>query len=174
MAFRVHAFGVAISLAALITLSTSQPAAAFDFFDGKIQIHGYVEEQWRGIAADYSASDGWDLSQWYNILAVETDLNLFPDGLGPFDLVSGFVRLEARYDCIWSHGCGMLQGVNAWGDAAHKFPARNTRARKSGHTGSLFTGDTRRIHSIAIDNLEYADKDVPVNGNNKPDRKSVV
>jgi hypothetical protein len=158
---------LAASLAAISVLVGGR-AAAFDFWDGRIQVHGYVEEQYRGIAADYSASDGWDLSQWYNILGVETDLNFFPDGIGPFDLVSGFVRLEARYDCIWSHGCGMFHGVNAWGDAAHKFPSRNTGARKSGFNGAVVNGDNRRIHSIAIDNLEYADKDVPVIGNNVP------
>jgi hypothetical protein len=157
----------AVAVAAIAAVG-GRPAAAFEFFDGRIQIHGYVEEQWRAIAADYDYQDGWDLSQWYNILAVETDLNLFPDGIGPFDLVSGFVRLEARYDCIWSHGCGMFHGVNAWGDAAKKFPERNSSARKSGYTGSLFTDDTRRIHGIPVDELGFADKDTPHRGENVP------
>ncbi|RIK96787.1 MAG: hypothetical protein DCC71_22180 [Proteobacteria bacterium] len=136
--------------------------------EGRIEIHGYVEEQVRALAADYDHTDGWDLSQWYNVLSVETDLHLFPDGIGPFDLVSGFVRLEARFDCIWYHGCGMFHGVNAWGNNAKKFPDRNSNARKSGYTGSLFTGDTRPIHSIRIDQLGFEDKDEPVGGRNTP------
>jgi hypothetical protein len=151
----------------LATLALARSAVAFEFFDGKIQIHGYYENQIRTIAADFDANDGFDVSQWYNILSIETDLNVAPNGFGPFDLVSGFIRLEARFDCIWYH-CGAIQGINAWGNDAKKFPTRNTGAHKSGWTGSLFTGDTRRIHSIAIDELGFADKDQPVGGNNEP------
>jgi hypothetical protein len=166
---RVLGFAAPVAvLTAGALLSAARPARGFEFFDGKIEIHGYVEAQLRGIAKNFDADDGWDLSQWYNVLGVETDLNVFPDGIGPFDLVSGFVRLEARYDCIWSQGCGMFHGVNAWGDAARKFPTRNTGARKTGFTGSLFTGDTRRLHNIPVTQLDFSYKDYPVIGNNVP------
>ena len=94
---------VARSLAALLALAAlgvalAKPAAGFDFFDGRLQVHGYGEEQIRALAKNYSWSDNFDLSQWYTVLGVEADINFAPDGIGPFDLVSGFVRLEARYD----------------------------------------------------------------------------
>jgi hypothetical protein len=164
-------FGRAIApllVAVVGTLPATDAARAIDFFDGRIEIHGNVEQQIRGIAADYDANDGWDLSQWYNILNVESDLNIAPDGFGPFSLISGFVKLEARYDCIWTGGCGMFPAVNAWGDDAEKFPSRNTGARKSGFNGTIPNGDRRRIHNIAVDRLGYADKDFPVIGNNTP------
>ena len=149
-------------------VAASDAARAVDFFDGRIQIHGAVEQQFRGIAKNYDADDGWDLSQWYNILSIESDLNIAPDGFGPFDLVSGFVKLEARYDCIWTGGCELFQGVNAWGDDAAKFPSRNTGARKSGFNGTLANGDRRRLHSIPVDQLSYNYKDNRVIGNNVP------
>ena len=163
---RIACFAV-IGLVEIIGLALARPASAVDFLDGMIQIHGYYEAQIRSIAADFSANDGWDLSQFYNVIGVETDLNFAPNGIGPFDLVSGFVRLEGRFDCIW-YQCGGIQGVNAWGNDAKKFPTRNTGAHKSGYTGTIRTGDTRRIHSISIDQLGFSDKDSKVIGNNVP------
>jgi len=151
----------------LMAGALGRSAAAFDFFDGRIQVHGSFEEQIRTIAKNYSTEDGFDVSQFYSVLSLETDLNVFPDGIGPFDLVSGFVRLEGRFDCIW-YQCGGIQGINAWGNDAKKFPSRNTGGRKTGYTGTLVTGDHRRIHSIPIDQLGFAYKDTSVNGNNVP------
>jgi len=156
-----------IALGAGIGIASAGPASAFDFFDGRIEVHGYVEEQIRSIAADFDANDGWDLSQFYSVVGVETDLNIAPDGFGPFDLVSAFVRLEARFDCIW-YQCGGIQGINAWGDDAGKFPTRNTGAHKNPFTGSLRTGDRRRLHNIPVDQLGFAYKDERVIGNNVP------
>jgi len=55
-------------VAALFTLAAvgvadGQPAAAFDFFDGRLQVHGYGEAQIRALAKNYSRSDNFDLAQ---------------------------------------------------------------------------------------------------------------
>jgi hypothetical protein len=158
----------ALLASAAIAFALAQPAAGFDFFDGRLQIHGYGEAQIRALAKNYSWSDDFDLSQWYSVLGVEADINFAPDGIGPFDLVSGFVRLEARYDCVWTRACGVFPSVNAWGNRSKHLPDRNSNARKDGYTGTLVTGDFRRIQSIAISQLGYADKDEPVSGKREP------
>jgi len=164
----VGVFALAIALAAGWALSASRPARAVDLFDKRVEIHGFFEEQVRGMARNFNKNDGWDLTQWYNVLSVETDLNVFPDGIGPFDLVSGFMRLEARFDCVWYHGCGMFRSVDTFGNSAKKFPGRISGARNSGYTGSLWTGDNRRLQDIPVDRLGFADKDLPYAGHHVP------
>jgi hypothetical protein len=164
---RARVVFVVSTIASLAALSVGGSAGAFDLIDGKIQIHGYYENQVRSIAKNYNWNDGWDVSAWQNIVGIETDLNFAPNGIGPFDLIHGFIRLEERFDCIW-YQCGGIHGINAWGNDAEKFPTRNTEGRKAPWTGTLETGDDRRIHSIPLDQLGYEFKDSPVNGNNVP------
>ena len=80
------------------------PVSALEAFDGRLQAHGFVEIQMRALS-DRLADDLY-LSQWYNVLNVEFEADIAPDGFGPFDLVSAFVRVEGRYDCVYSRGCG--------------------------------------------------------------------
>ena len=153
-------------LAAALFVAPS--ASAFEFFDGRIEVHGFYEAQLRAIARDMSANDDWDLTQWYNVLNVEIDLNVAPDGFGPFDLISGFVRVEARYDCIWTKACGMFPSVNTYGDNARRFPYRYADGRESGLTGAVETGDRRLRHGIPIDMLDFHFKDFPQSGTRNP------
>jgi hypothetical protein len=156
------------SLAAALLVAIAQPAAALDFFDGFLEVHGYGEMQFRSVARNYSWSDNFDLTQWQGIVGVEADINFAPDGVGPFDLISGFVRLEARYDCIWTRACGVFPSVNAWGNRSQHLPNRNSNARRGGYTGSIDTGDHRRLESIQIPQLGFAYLDTPVSGKREP------
>ncbi len=110
-------------------------ATALEFLNGRVQIHGYLEEQLRVIANEYSADDGYDLTQWYNVLNVEGEWDIAPDGVGPFDLISAYVRVEARYDCVWTAGCGMLRLEPTYGDDAKRLPKRLSDAHKTGLVG---------------------------------------
>jgi hypothetical protein len=67
-------------------------ASAFEFFDQRLQIHGFAEMQLRAIARDFEPSDGIDLTQWYNVLNVEVDYAFVRDGWGPFLFLSAFAR----------------------------------------------------------------------------------
>ena len=96
----------------------SRPAIAIDLVDGRVHVNGYLEAQLRTIARDFDASDDWDLTQWYNVLDVEIEADIAPDGWGPFSLVSAFARVEARYDCVWTHACGMFSSADTYGDRA--------------------------------------------------------
>jgi hypothetical protein len=82
----------------------------FDFFDGRLQIHGYGEGEIRALAKNYSWSDNFDLSQWYTVLGVEADINLRPTAW-PFDLVSGL--------------CASKPVTTACGPAPAVFPSVN-------------------------------------------------
>jgi Protein of unknown function (DUF1302) len=154
--------------AALAVLLAGGPASAFEFFDGRIQAHGYGEVQMRAIARNMNWGDPIDLTQWYNVLDVELDLDPLPDGWGPFDVISGFVRAEARYDCVWTRGCGVFPSANTFGDRSQRLPGRLVGARRTGLTGATFTGDVRPIHIIPIDELGFSFKDDPVPGRNDP------
>src|SRR3989304_171375 len=97
-------------------------ARPFEAFDGRIQAHGFGEIQTRTIAEGYSQD--LDLVQWYNVLSVELEFDILPDGWGPFDLLSSYVRIEGRYDCVWTRGCGTMRSADSFGDRANKLPRR--------------------------------------------------
>ncbi|MEE2679571.1 MAG: DUF1302 family protein, partial [Myxococcota bacterium] len=117
-------------------------AQALEAFDGKLQAHGFVEIQARGL--DRSYAEEFDLSQWYNVLNLEVEFDLVEDGWGPFDLLSGFIRAEGRYDCIYSGGCGMFPSVNTFGNKSRDLPLR------------LRDGDTK-VFSGVVDMTDQAD-----------------
>ena len=107
-------------------------APALEAFDGRIQVHGFAEMQLRAL--DEHFEEQLDLAQWYNILNVELEFDILPDGWGPIDLLQAYVRLEGRYDCVWSRGCGMFRSVNTYGDDAQRLgPVLQLgRGRRSG------------------------------------------
>ena len=128
--------GLACALAALAAaLSWAADARAFEAFDGRIQAHGFGEIQMRAIAQGYS--EDLDLVQWYNVLSTELELDILPDGWGPFDLLQAYVRLEVRYDCVWKRGCGTMNGVDTYGDRARKLPRRLADARDQDFAGQI-------------------------------------
>ena len=132
----------AIAVALTSMLGVLAPAAqAFDFQDGRLQIHGFFEEQIRALSEDFSGIDDTNLAQWYNVLSIETEYDFAPDGFGPFDILSGFARVEVRYDCVWTRGCGMFPSVDGFGDRVATLPNYKTDGRRSGLSGSLSIAD---------------------------------
>ena len=139
-----------IGVACLVGIAAARPAAGFEFFDGRLQVHGFAEAQIRTLARDMKGSDNWDLAQWYSVLSLEMEYMAVDSGWGPFDLLSFFGRVEARYDCVWTRACGMFPSVNAWGDRASHLPMRMTDARRSGFQGSVFVGPTDRYSGTQL------------------------
>src|SRR5262245_32125105 len=118
-------WGQACALAAALAASGalwSPSAGAFEAFDGRVQLHGFGEIQTRAIAQGYA--EDLDLVQWYNVLSVELETDILPDGWGPFDLLSSYVRVEGRYDCVWTRGCGTMRSADSFGARANKLPRR--------------------------------------------------
>ena len=118
------------------------PASAVTALDGRVEVHGYYEAQIRGIDRDFS--ENLDLTQWWNILSLEIEANVAPDGLGPFDVISVFGRLEVRYDCVWTGACTIFDSADAYRFSSHgKLPKRLMDGRRTGYAGTNYIGDTR-------------------------------
>ena len=129
-------------------------AEAFEAIDGRFEAHGYYEMQLRTISRNYGGQ--WDLTQWYNVFNLELELDLVQDTHGILDLLEVYVRIEARYDCIYSHGCGMFPGVDVYGNDAENLPPRLLSGNSYTNAGSIFISDDgpRGRDSTA---LQYAD-----------------
>jgi hypothetical protein len=154
----VRRWGVAL-LACAALCAVSAPAAAFEFFDGRLEIHGYFGQQVRALGRDLDPDDGIDLAQWYSVLNIEIEGDLAPDGLGPFEIIEAFVRLEARYDCVWSHACHLVPRVDSYGNETRHLPLRSIDGRLAGFTGSLRNGDERRFATLRRHNFGLAFRD---------------
>ncbi len=146
----------AIGAALLLLVGLRTDTQAFEFFDGNLQIHGFGEVQTRFLARDYSSSDDFDLAQWYNVLNIEIEADIAPDGWGPFSLISAYARIEARYDCVWNRGCGTMPRASVYGDRAEKLPKRLNDGRRTGLTGQSFDFDFRKYAGVPRDELDFA------------------
>ena len=142
---RTRALGAA---AALLAAALAGPAGAVELFEDRVEIHGYYEAQIRSIVRDFDFSDDWDLTQWWNVLSLEFEWAAAPDGIGPFDTVNVFSRVEVRYDCVWTRGCAIFPSVDAYGDRIRKLPKRLSDARRSGYQGTNYMGDIRHYYDV--------------------------
>jgi hypothetical protein len=112
-------------------------ANALEAFDGRLQAHGFFEIDTRAINRSWSEQTA--LTQWYNILNVEFEADIAPDGFGPIDLLSAFVRVEARYDCIYTQGCGVFPMVRTFGNDSRDLPDRLSDAKQRQFGGTIPT-----------------------------------
>jgi len=114
----------------------SPPARAAQWLDGRIELHGALEAQFRSINHDFRHE--WDLSQWRNSLELELEVRLLeePPALLPWiDDASFFVRTEVSYDCVWRRGCGMFPSVDAYGNRAKGIPSKYRDGKRNGFVG---------------------------------------
>ena len=131
----LRAGAVAAGFTLLLVLPTL-PAQAFEAVNGRVQAHGYFEMQMRVISKNFG--DQWDMTQWYNIFNLELELDLVQETHGPLDLLSAFIRIEARFDCVYSRGCGMVRGVDVYGNRARRLPNRLQGGDEFTNAGSIF------------------------------------
>ncbi len=114
---------IRLAAATLALLSAGAPGArAIDLLEGRVELHGHVETQMRGISEKFEQEV--DLAQWYNILALEVDAHVLPEGWGPIDVMSAHVRAEGRYDAIYSEGFRLFPSINTYGNHARRLPKR--------------------------------------------------
>jgi hypothetical protein len=108
--------------AALALIAAPRSARAVDALDGRIEVHGHVETQMRAISEKFEQEI--DLAQWYNVLDLEVDAHVLPEGFGPINLLNAHVRAEGRYDAIYSEGFRMFPSINTYGNHARRLPKR--------------------------------------------------
>ena len=148
------------AVVALALAGFGQSAAAVDFADGRIEAHGFYEAQIRSIVRDYDFSDDWDLTQWWNIVNIEVEADVAPDGFGPFDLITLFARVEVRYDCVWTRACGIFHSADAYRIGhQRRIPKRLNDGRNTGFSANLFVGDRRHHYGVPYDHVGAALKD---------------
>jgi len=126
---------VPATLATLAALLAPIPAGAFEFWDGRIQLHGYTELQLRGYAEDYHPENAV-MSQWAHVLNLELEAAIAPDGIGPIDSINFFARALARYDCIYT-GCGMLPTWRYFGNRSNRVPRNLATGRENPFSGQF-------------------------------------
>jgi hypothetical protein len=137
---------------ALVVLAPQ--ATAFEFFGGRLEAHGFFESQLRVLNEDFS--EDWDVAQWYQVLDVEFDLNIIDDTWLGIDHLSAFVRLEVRYDCVYTHGCGMFRSINAYGNKAQSLPRRLSSGDKVDTAGVLLIERGGRLSGDTTDPVLFS------------------
>ena len=101
-------FGRWALLAGVVSLLAPAPAPALEAFEGRIQLHGAISEDLRVLSNGYRVRDhNWFMSKMATKLSLEFEFELFPDGIGPLDIVEAFARVDVQYDCIYNHACHM-------------------------------------------------------------------
>jgi hypothetical protein len=119
------------------------PARAIEFWDERIQIHGFYETRMSFGYEDFNSGNKIDMYGWLQVLSIEAEAEIAPDGWGPFDMVAAFARVDVKYDCVWSHACGTLQSVDAFGNNPGNLPDRVQTGHRTGLAGSQRTFDDR-------------------------------
>jgi hypothetical protein len=119
------------------------PAQAIEFWDERIQIHGFLETRMSFGYEDFNQKNEIDMYGWLQVLNVEAEAEIAPDGWGPFDMVAAFARVEVKYDCVWSHACGLFDSVDAFGNNPKNLPNRVQTGERLGIAGSQIINDTR-------------------------------
>ncbi|MFP6639002.1 MAG: DUF1302 family protein, partial [Myxococcota bacterium] len=82
-----------------------------------------------------------DLTQWYNVFNAELELDIVQDTHGPLDLMSAFIRVEARFDCVYSRGCGMIRSADIYGNRARGLPRRLNNGDEYENVGAIPLGN---------------------------------
>jgi len=133
-----------LAAALLLQVVAARGSGAADWLDGRVELHGHAESQARAMSEKFEQE--LDLAQWYNVLNLELEADLLPRGVGTIDLLSAYVRVEGRYDAIYSEGFGLFHSIDTWGDRAHRLPKRLRDAEDQDHAGVTPTGepDVRR------------------------------
>ncbi len=111
-------------------------ASALDFLDDRVHLHGYYESQLRFIDDQFHTQRIYG-SRWANVLHLELEADIAPEGWGPFSLISAYVGVTASYDCIWTRMCGLVRNYPYWGDRAEVAPQNDTNGRAPTRTGAI-------------------------------------
>ncbi|HME71160.1 MAG TPA: DUF1302 family protein [Myxococcota bacterium] len=130
--------GLIVLGAFALVVARTPSAQAVDFLEGNVQVHGYFEEQVRGISRNFN--EQLDLTQWANILRIDTDVNLIQNPIGPLESLRSYTRIEVRYDCVYTRACGLFPNANVYGDRARQLPDRLANAKLQSFDGVIPLG----------------------------------
>ena len=152
---------LASALALLAGLLAAGRAAAFDFFGERIQAHGYLESQFRSMS-DGFREDRWFVSQWAQVLNLEIETDIAPNGFGPFDSISSYVRAQVRFDCIWSQLCGTMRSATLFGNRSNRAPGNLSNGVVTNFSGVVPIEPTPTRSQDPNGNLVTVDRVPPI------------
>jgi hypothetical protein len=119
-----------------------QPAGAIDFWDGRVEVHGFYETRMSFGYEDFNSANKIDMYGWLQVLNLEVESRSRPTAGAPSTWCpptprGGEVRLrvESRLRCV--------RGVDAFGNDAGNLPHRVQNARRQGIAASQLTFDER-------------------------------
>ncbi|MGH7552250.1 MAG: hypothetical protein ACREMQ_04405, partial [Longimicrobiales bacterium] len=113
-----------LALALGLTLGAG-PALALEMElpgERQLAIHGFYELRVKEFGEDTPNAGLMSLSQFRHVLSLETELGVFPEGIGPFDTVLSFARWTISYECIYTRTCGLFPSSDSYGE--HRTPIR--------------------------------------------------
>ncbi len=133
-------------IALLAALAAAAAAEAKDFWGRRLELHGHYEQRLAIGWEDFGTTDAWDVYGWQHVLNLEAEADLAPQGLGPFQKISAYARVEAKLDCVYTRACGLLDSVNAFGRRPEKLPARLQDGRREGDAATQRSYDRRAYY----------------------------
>jgi hypothetical protein len=137
--------GRVAALVGLLVLLPSQAARALDIElpgERKLEVHGFYEFRFRAMGEDIPFGEAGfspSVSSFRHVLNVETDIDIFPDGWGPFDFMVGYTRWLVSYECAYQRGCGSFPSIDSFG-GAHRDPVREPANFKKAYTRTPYAG----------------------------------
>ena len=146
---RVRALCAALSLIGLAAAAAT-PASALEFWDGKIQVHGFYEARMQFGWRDFPSDQMFTTYGFLHVLNLEIEADIAPDGWGPFDLVAAFSRIEVKYECVYNRACYVpFPNRKTFGDRPRRVPQLYQDGSRTGMVGvGLITDVDLRKYTV--------------------------
>ena len=145
-----HFAGRAVALAAGVWLGAAalplKPAGAIDVAlpgERKLEVIGFYELRIRSFGEDLPAN-GMSLSQFRHVLNVETELDILPEGGGPFDFMLLYTRWVVSYECVYRRDCGLFGSTDVYGGSKRE-AVRHSQHFKPGKTRPFLAGGVEPV-----------------------------
>ena len=124
-------FAVSIALA----LSWVEGVVAEEFLDGRLRVHGYAELEIRAFSDGFSETPY--LSRWQHALGLEFEAEVVQRQWGWLDRLDASLRVEGRYDAIYSDAVDLFGGKRVYGNRSRQLPRRLRDARNADYAGTV-------------------------------------
>ncbi len=111
--------GIAALVVGLGLWVGADPARALELElpgERRLDIHGFYELRVKEFGEDTPSYGHFSLSQFRHVVSIETELGIFPEGIGPFDTMMSFTRWTISYECVYSRACSLFPSADSYGE----------------------------------------------------------
>ncbi len=121
------------ALALLLGTTGRAPALEIELPAGReLRLHGFYEAR-LALAGEGVPLARGSPERFRHALQLEVEVDLFPEGVGPFDTLRLYGRGVLAYECLYERACGLLRGADHFGGAR----------RRPRRVPAVFAGDAR-------------------------------